>query len=80
MIAVIFEVWPKAHHRQDYFDIAAKLRPDLDGIDGFISVERFESLMQPARSCPCRSGGTRRRSPTGAGSPITARLNRRAAR
>ncbi len=49
MIAVIFEVWPNAHHRQDYFDIAAKLRPDLDGIDGFISVERFESLMQPGK-------------------------------
>jgi heme-degrading monooxygenase HmoA len=49
MIAVIFEVWPKAHHRQDYFDIAARLRPDLDGIDGFISVERFESLMQPGK-------------------------------
>src|SRR3954471_6698974 len=44
MIAVIFEVWPKPEHRQDYFDLAADLKPILQTIDGFISVERFESL------------------------------------
>src|SRR6202011_3198540 len=44
MIAVIFEVWPKAEHKQDYLDLAAGLRPILETIDGFISVERFESL------------------------------------
>ena len=44
MIAVIFEVWPKAEHRQEYFDLAAELKPMLQTIDGFISVERFESL------------------------------------
>ncbi|MCC7547127.1 MAG: antibiotic biosynthesis monooxygenase [Burkholderiales bacterium] len=44
MIAVIFEVWP-AHGRTDeYFDLAAALRTDLERIDGFISVERFESV------------------------------------
>jgi heme-degrading monooxygenase HmoA len=42
MIAVIFEVWPT--ERQHYLDLAASLRPLLDGIDGFISIERFESL------------------------------------
>jgi heme-degrading monooxygenase HmoA len=42
MIAVIFEVWPA--DRQHYLDLAASLRPLLDGIDGFISIERFESL------------------------------------
>ena len=42
MIAVIFEVWPD--RRDDYLDIAAELRPHLKQIDGFISVERFESL------------------------------------
>ena len=42
MIAVIFEVWPA--DRERYLDIAARLRPLLDGIDGFISIERFESL------------------------------------
>lgn len=44
MIAVIFEVWPDVGHRQDYFDIAASLKPELEKIDGFISVERFSSL------------------------------------
>lgn len=44
MIAVIFEVWPKAGRRQEYLDIAAGLRPLLAQIDGFISIERFESL------------------------------------
>lgn len=44
MIAVIFEVWPSDGHRDDYLDIAASLREDLEQVDGFISVERFESL------------------------------------
>lgn len=47
MIAVIFEVWPRPDARQAYLDIAAGLRPLLDQIDGFISVERFQSLSQP---------------------------------
>lgn len=42
MIAVIFEVWPAQSQR--YLDIAAELHPQLDGIDEFISIERFESL------------------------------------
>ena len=49
MIAVIFEVWPKPEHRQQYLDIAAELRPLLEQIDGFISIERFESLTQPGK-------------------------------
>lgn len=49
MIAVIFEVWPKDEGRQEYLDIAAELRPLLDGIDGFLSIERFESLAQPGK-------------------------------
>jgi heme-degrading monooxygenase HmoA len=44
MIAVIFEVWPADGHKQTYLDIAARLRPELDNIDGFISIERFQSL------------------------------------
>lgn len=47
MIAVIFEVMPHAEHKQDYMDAAAALRPLLDDIDGFISIERFQSLSQP---------------------------------
>lgn len=44
MIAVIFEVVPRADRRQQYFDIAAETGPLLDGIDGFASIERFQSL------------------------------------
>lgn len=44
MIAVIFEVWPSQGRAGEYFDLAAALRADLEGIDGFISIERFESL------------------------------------
>jgi len=44
MIAVIFEVIPAPGRKQEYLDIAAQLRPDLERIDGFISVERFASL------------------------------------
>ena len=49
MIAVIFEVWPKSDHRQDYFDLAADLKPIQQTIDGFISVERFESLPEKGK-------------------------------
>ena len=49
MIAVIFEVWPHDAHRQKYLDIAASLRPQLDTIDGFLSIERFESLTEPGK-------------------------------
>lgn len=49
MIAVIFEVWPAEGERQHYLDIAASLRPLLSQIDGFISVERFESLSKPGK-------------------------------
>jgi heme-degrading monooxygenase HmoA len=49
MIAVIFEVWPHRDHRNDYFDLAAELRPMLEKIDGFISVERFESLTETGK-------------------------------
>ena len=49
MIAVIFELEPRAGSEQRYFDIAATLRPALERVDGFISVERFESLTRPGR-------------------------------
>ncbi len=44
MIAVIFEVWPEPEHKGAYLDIAAQLKSELEQIDGFISVERFQSL------------------------------------
>ncbi len=49
MIAVIFEVVPAEGRRDAYLGIAANLRPLLDGIDGFISIERFQSLSDPSR-------------------------------
>lgn len=49
MIAVIFEVYPKEGHKEDYLDIAAHLRPLLNDVDGFISVERFQSLTDPKK-------------------------------
>lgn len=49
MIAVIFEVIPAEGHKAAYLDIAAKLRPLLDEVDGFISVERFQSITDPSK-------------------------------
>jgi heme-degrading monooxygenase HmoA len=49
MIAVIFEVWPAEGRRDEYLAHAARLREELAGIDGFISVERYESLTEPGK-------------------------------
>ncbi len=47
MIAIIFEVWPHPEHKQPYLDMAADMRALVEQIDGFISVERFQSLTDP---------------------------------
>ena len=44
MLAVIFEVEMNPGRDQDYFELAGSLKPELEAIDGFISVERFQSL------------------------------------
>ena len=49
MIAVIFEVEPAEGRRDTYLDIAAGLRDELMEMDGFISIERFESLNRPGK-------------------------------
>jgi len=49
MIAIIFEVEPHAEHKDRYLEIAASLKPVLEEIDGFISVERFQSLTNPGK-------------------------------
>lgn len=49
MIAVIFEVWIPDQQKQDYLAIAAKMRPLLDDIEGFISIERFESIYESGK-------------------------------
>lgn len=47
MIAVIFEVIPNEGKKEEYLNIAASLRPELNHIDGFISIERFQSFSDP---------------------------------
>lgn len=47
MIAVIFEAFPYEEKRRDYLDMATKMRGLMDQIDGFVSVERFQSLANP---------------------------------
>jgi heme-degrading monooxygenase HmoA len=49
MIAVIFEVCPHPERRDEYLDIAARLAPLLATMDGFISIERFQSLSTPGK-------------------------------
>jgi heme-degrading monooxygenase HmoA len=50
MIAVIFEVWPDGDDgKRDYLGLAAALRSDLMTMDGFISIERFQSLSEPGK-------------------------------
>ena len=49
MIAVIFEVWPADGRKQTYLDIAAELKPELERTDGFISIERFQSLLDETK-------------------------------
>lgn len=49
MIAVIFEVYPAEGKVEEYLDIAVKLKPQLEKIDGFISIERFSSLIEEGK-------------------------------
>lgn len=49
MLAVIFETWPAEGRADEYFDLAASLKADVERIDGFISVERFQSLSTPGK-------------------------------
>ncbi len=49
MIAIIFEFTPEEGRKQEYLDLAAGLRAELERADGFISIERFESLTAPGR-------------------------------
>jgi len=49
MIAVLFEAWPEPGQHDRYFELAAALRPELDAIDGFLGIERFESLAEPGK-------------------------------
>ena len=47
MVSVIFEVWPDPAHREGYLNWAAELKTELLKMDGFISIECFQSLTDP---------------------------------
>lgn len=49
MIAIIFEVEPAAGQKVPYLEMAAKMRALVEGVEGFISVERFQSLTNPGK-------------------------------
>ena len=49
MIVVIFESWPKEGSEKTYFDLAAALTPLVEDFDGFISIERFQSLSEEGK-------------------------------
>lgn len=49
MHAVIFEFWPRRERKAEYFDHAQALRTELEKVPGFISVERFESIVEPGK-------------------------------
>ena len=49
MIAVIFEVFPTSNGKQEYLEIAGELKQHLSDIEGFISIERFQSLVDPTK-------------------------------
>jgi heme-degrading monooxygenase HmoA len=49
MMAVIFEVWPAPGRKDEYLQLAAALRKEVEEIEGFISVERFESLYEEGK-------------------------------
>src|SRR5262249_46307872 len=64
MVAVIFESWPT--NAQKYVDMREAQRPHLANLDGFISIERFRSVGDPAKLVAPSFGGTQPRSGPGA--------------
>jgi len=49
MFVVIFEIQPKPGREQEYLELAASLRPEVEQMEGFVSVERFSSLATPGK-------------------------------
>lgn len=49
MLAVIFELTPAEGCTQEYLDLAAGLKAEVEAHDGFISIERFQSLSTPGK-------------------------------
>jgi heme-degrading monooxygenase HmoA len=78
MIAILFEVWPAKGKTQQYLDLATALRDELCGLDGFIAIERFESLSEPGKLLSLSFFGTKTLLSNGATLPVTVQPNRRA--
>lgn len=49
MIAVIFESWPKPGRGETYLEMGQRMTSLVEGFDGFVSIERFESVVQPGK-------------------------------
>jgi heme-degrading monooxygenase HmoA len=49
MIAVIFESWPRSGRGHTYLEMGASMMELVEGFDGFISIERFESVVEPGK-------------------------------
>ena len=49
MHIVVFEFTLKDNVRDRYFELAAQMREEVEQQPGFISIERFESLNDPAK-------------------------------
>ena len=80
MIAIIFEVTPNEGMADDYLKIAGEMRGFVEQIDGFISVERFQSLTNQDKLLSISFLKVKLRSRNGGGLPPTAAPRRRAAK
>lgn len=60
MFAVIFEVQPRSERSDEYLQMAARLKPELEQIDGFIDNERYRSQRDDGSILSRRSGAMRR--------------------
>ena len=78
MYAIIFEVWPFAKGRDRYFELAAQLKQILVSQPGFISVERFQSLIDEESCLAYPFGNQNRQSLDGKNSLITLMPRKRA--
>lgn len=49
MIAVIFEFTPAAGRFPEYLQLVEQLAPELEKAEGFVSLERYESITAPGK-------------------------------
>jgi heme-degrading monooxygenase HmoA len=49
MVVVTAEVTPAEGKLDTYLAIAARIRPEAERVDGFISAERFQSIATPGK-------------------------------